>query len=71
MHGDKSQGQRERAARPLRARDVDTLVATRRRRPRHRRRRVTHVINFDMPGDGDVYTTASPHRPRREPRRRH
>ena len=59
MHGDKSQGQRERALARFEEGDVDTLIATDVAARGIDVDGVTHVINFDAPGDQDSYTTAS------------
>src|SRR5260221_1043162 len=56
MHGDKSQGQRERALARFEKGDVDTLIATDVAARRIRVADITHVINFDAPGDQDAYT---------------
>jgi ATP-dependent RNA helicase RhlE len=55
MHGDKSQGQRERALARFEKGDVDTLVATDVAARGIDVADVTHVINFDAPGDQDAY----------------
>jgi ATP-dependent RNA helicase RhlE len=55
MHGDKSQGQRERALARFENGDVDTLVATDVAARGIDVSDVTHVVNFDAPGDGDSY----------------
>ena len=55
MHGDKSQGQRERALARFERGDVDTLIATDVAARGIDVADVTHVINFDAPGDQDAY----------------
>jgi ATP-dependent RNA helicase RhlE len=55
MHGDKSQGQRERALARFENGDVDTLIATDVAARGIDVADVTHVINFDAPGDRDAY----------------
>jgi superfamily II DNA/RNA helicase len=55
MHGDKSQGQRERALARFERGDVDTLIATDVAARGIDVAEVTHVINFDVPGDQDSY----------------
>jgi ATP-dependent RNA helicase RhlE len=55
MHGDKSQGQRERALARFERGDVDTLIATDVAARGIDVAEVTHVINFDAPGDQDSY----------------
>jgi ATP-dependent RNA helicase RhlE len=55
MHGDKSQSQREKALRRFEAGDVDTLVATDVAARGIDVADITHVINFDAPGDRDAY----------------
>ena len=55
MHGDKSQGQRERALARFEAGDVDALVATDVAARGIDVDGITHVINFDAPGDRDSY----------------
>ena len=55
MHGDKSQGQRERALARFERGDVDTLIATDVAARGIDVADVTHVINFDIPGDQDSY----------------
>jgi len=55
MHGDKTQGQRERALARFERGEVDTLVATDVAARGIDVADVTHVINFDAPGDEDVY----------------
>ena len=56
MHGDKSQGQRERALARFEAGDVDTLVATDVAARGIDVDGISHVINFDPPEDRDAYT---------------
>jgi superfamily II DNA/RNA helicase len=56
MHGDKSQGQRERALARFEKGEVDTLIATDVAARGIDVADVTHVINFDAPGDQDAYT---------------
>ena len=55
MHGDKSQGQRERALKSFAAGKIDTLVATDVAARGIDVEEITHVINFDAPGDRDAY----------------
>ena len=55
MHGDKSQGQRERALARFEQGDVDTLIATDVAARGIDVADITHVINFDAPGDQDAY----------------
>ena len=55
MHGDKSQGQRERALARFEAGEVDALVATDVAARGIDVAGVTHVVNFDAPGDRDSY----------------
>jgi superfamily II DNA/RNA helicase len=55
MHGDKTQGQRERALRAFHSGDTDTLVATDVAARGIDVDDVTHVINFDAPPDRDSY----------------
>src|SRR6478735_6572235 len=55
MHGDKSQGQRERALARFERGDVDALIATDVAARGIDVADVTHVINFDAPGDQDAY----------------
>jgi ATP-dependent RNA helicase RhlE len=55
MHGDKTQGQRERALRAFHSGDNDTLVATDVAARGIDVDDVTHVINFDAPPDRDSY----------------
>ncbi len=55
MHGDKSQGQRERALARFERGDVHTLVATDVAARGIDVADIAHVINFDAPGDRDSY----------------
>jgi superfamily II DNA/RNA helicase len=55
MHGDKSQGQRERALARFERGDVHTLVATDVAARGIDVADIAHVINFDVPGDRDSY----------------
>jgi len=55
MHGDKSQGQRERALARFDNGDVDTLIATDVAARGIDVADITHVVNFDAPGDRDAY----------------
>jgi superfamily II DNA/RNA helicase len=55
MHGDKNQRQRERALARFEAGDVDALIATDVAARGIDVAGVTHVINFDAPGDRDAY----------------
>ena len=55
MHGDKSQGQREKALAALRGRPRDTLVATDVAARGIDVDDITHVINFDAPDGPDDY----------------
>ena len=55
MHGDKSQGQRERALASFESFDVDTLVATDVAARGIDVAGISHVINFDPPEDRDGY----------------
>jgi superfamily II DNA/RNA helicase len=55
MHGDKTQSQRERALARFERGDVDTLIATDVAARGIDVADVTHVINFDAPGDQDAY----------------
>jgi ATP-dependent RNA helicase RhlE len=56
MHGNKSQGQRERALSSFERGHVDTLVATDVAARGLDVDDITHVINFDPPEEPDVYT---------------
>jgi superfamily II DNA/RNA helicase len=55
MHGDKSQGQRERALNRFERGDVDTLVATDVAARGIDVADITRVVNFDAPADRDAY----------------
>jgi ATP-dependent RNA helicase RhlE len=55
MHGDKTQGQRERALARFAAGKVDTLVATDVAARGIDVDRISHVINFDPPEDREAY----------------
>jgi superfamily II DNA/RNA helicase len=55
MHGDKSQGQRERALARFEDGKVATLIATDVAARGIDVEDITHVINFDVPGDRDTY----------------
>jgi ATP-dependent RNA helicase RhlE len=55
MHGNKTQGQREKALARFEAGHVDTLVATDVAARGLDVDDVTHVINFDVPADRDAY----------------
>jgi ATP-dependent RNA helicase RhlE len=55
MHGDKSQGQRERALASFESGDVDTLVATDVAARGIDVAGITHVINFDIPASREDY----------------
>ncbi|MCW2991250.1 MAG: box helicase domain protein, partial [Solirubrobacterales bacterium] len=55
MHGDKTQGQRERALARFTAGDTDTLVATDVAARGLDVDDITHVINFDLPGAREDY----------------
>ena len=55
MHGDKSQGQRERALARFERGDVEILVATDVAARGIDVAEIAHVINFDAPGDRDTY----------------
>jgi ATP-dependent RNA helicase RhlE len=56
MHGDKSQGQRERALARFEDGKVNALVATDVAARGIDVEGITHVINYDAPEDGDAYT---------------
>jgi ATP-dependent RNA helicase RhlE len=56
MHGNKSQAQRQKALARFDRGDVDTLVATDVAARGIDVEGITHVINFDLPEDADVYT---------------
>jgi len=55
MHGNKTQNQRNRALARFASGDIDTLVATDVAARGIDVDDVTHVINFDAPGDSDAY----------------
>jgi superfamily II DNA/RNA helicase len=55
MHGDKNQRQRERALARFEAGEVDALIATDVAARGIDVDGITHVINFDAPGDRDAY----------------
>ncbi len=55
MHGDKSQGQRERALARFESGEVGALIATDVAARGIDVDGVTHVVNFDAPGDRDSY----------------
>ena len=55
MHGNKSQGQRERALARFEDGGVDVLVATDVAARGIDVAGITHVVNFDVPGDRDAY----------------
>ena len=55
MHGNKSQSQRQKALSRFESGDVDTLVATDVAARGIDVAGITHVINFDAPGDRDAY----------------
>ncbi|HTX32854.1 MAG TPA: DEAD/DEAH box helicase [Solirubrobacteraceae bacterium] len=55
MHGNKSQGQRERALSRFESGDIDTMVATDVAARGIDVQGVTHVINFDPPADTETY----------------
>jgi ATP-dependent RNA helicase RhlE len=55
MHGDKTQGQRERALQSFTAGRIDTLVATDVAARGIDVDRISHVINFDPPADREGY----------------
>ncbi len=55
MHGDKSQGQRERALARFERGEVEVLVATDVAARGIDVADIAHVINFDAPGDRDSY----------------
>ncbi len=55
MHGDKSQGQRERALARFEAGDVEALIATDVAARGIDVDGITQVVNFDAPGDQDAY----------------
>jgi ATP-dependent RNA helicase RhlE len=55
MHGDKSQGQRERALARFEAGEIDALIATDVAARGIDVADISHVVNFDAPGDRDAY----------------
>jgi superfamily II DNA/RNA helicase len=55
MHGNKTQGQRERALKSFHSGEADTLVATDVAARGIDVDDITHVINFDAPADSDAY----------------
>jgi ATP-dependent RNA helicase RhlE len=55
MHGDKSQGQRERALARFESGDVGALIATDVAARGIDVDGITHVVNFDAPGDREAY----------------
>jgi ATP-dependent RNA helicase RhlE len=55
VHGNRSQKQREQALSQFRSGHVDTLVATDVAARGIDVQDISHVINFDLPGDHDVY----------------
>jgi superfamily II DNA/RNA helicase len=55
VHGNRSQKQREQALSQFRSGSVDTLVATDVAARGIDVQGISHVINFDLPGDHDVY----------------
>jgi superfamily II DNA/RNA helicase len=55
MHGDKSQGQRERALASFESGSIDTLVATDVAARGIDVADITHVINYDIPGTREDY----------------
>ena len=55
MHGNKSQGQRERALASFERGDIATMVATDVAARGIDVERIARVINFDLPGDHDAY----------------
>ncbi|HMP75202.1 MAG TPA: DEAD/DEAH box helicase [Kiritimatiellia bacterium] len=59
LHGDLSQDQRDRVMRAFRQRTVQILVATDVAARGLDVDDLTHVINYDLPGDPDVYTHRS------------
>ena len=56
MHGDKTQGQRERALKSFETGRVDTLIATDVAARGLDVDGITHVIQFDPPADAETYT---------------
>jgi ATP-dependent RNA helicase DeaD len=72
LHGDLSQDQRDRVMRAFRRRQVQILVATDVASRGLDVDDLTHVINFDLPGDPEVYTASQrAHRPGRQGGRLH
>ena len=59
LHGDLSQDQRDRVMRGFRARTVQILVATDVAARGLDVDDLTHIVNYDLPGDPDVYTHRS------------
>ncbi|MBM4155622.1 MAG: DEAD/DEAH box helicase [Lentisphaerae bacterium] len=59
LHGDLSQDQRDRVMRAFRARMVQILVATDVAARGLDVDDLTHIVNYDLPGDPDVYTHRS------------
>ena len=59
LHGDLSQDQRDRVMRAFRSRTVQILVATDVAARGLDVDDLTHVVNYDLPGDPDVYTHRS------------
>jgi ATP-dependent RNA helicase DeaD len=59
LHGDLSQDQRDRVMRAFRARMVHILVATDVAARGLDVEDLTHIVNYDLPGDPDVYTHRS------------
>ncbi len=59
LHGDLSQDQRDRVMRGFRQRTVQILVATDVAARGLDVEDLTHVVNYDLPGDPDVYTHRS------------
>jgi superfamily II DNA/RNA helicase len=55
VHGNRSQKQREQALAQFRSGRIDTLVATDVAARGIDVQDISHVINFDLPGDHDVY----------------
>jgi superfamily II DNA/RNA helicase len=55
MHGNRSQSQRQKALARFRRGDVDVLVATDVAARGIDVDDITHVVNFDAPGDQDAY----------------
>ena len=72
VHGNRSQKQREQALAQFRSGRIDTLVATDVAARGIDVQDISHVINFDLPGDHDVYVPSHrAHRSRGASRRRH